>query len=90
MRYVIFRLPPVARYLIPMQILRTLCYSCKIQSAFSSDEITLLYKRARTITDCFIDYDIKDGCQVQPTAIGTSAYGGAHTSSPEPACIGNA
>ena len=90
MRFVHFRLPAVAGYLIPMQILRSLCYSFKIQSALSSDEIALLYERARTVTDCLIDYDIKDKCQVQSPAIGTSAYGGAYASSPEPVCIGNA
>lgn len=90
MRFVNFRLPPVASYLILMQILRSFCYFCTIQSALSSDEITLLYERARMMTDCLIDYDIKDDCQVQSPAIRTSAYGGAHASSPEPACIGNA
>lgn len=85
-----FRLLPVLRYLILLQILRSFCYCCKIHSALSSDEITLLYERARTITDYLIDYDIKDKCQVQSPAIGTSAYGGAHASSPEPASIGNA
>ena len=73
-----------------MQIIRSFCYCCKIQSTLSNDEITLLYERVRSITDCLIDYDIKDKCQVQSPAMGSSAYGGAHISSPEPACIGNA
>ena len=73
-----------------MQILRSLCYFFKIQSARSSDEMTLLYERARKIADCLIDFDIKDNYQVQSPAIGTSAHGGAYVSSPEPAYIGNA
>ena len=80
---------PALRYLIPMQILRSLCHLCKIQSALLSDEITSLYKRARTVTDCLIDYDIKDNCQVQSPVIGISTHGGACVSSPELACIGN-
>ena len=72
-----------------MQIIRSFCYCCKIQSTLSNDEITLLYERVRSITDCLIDYDIKDKCQVQSPAMGSSAYGGAHVSSPEPARIGN-
>ena len=73
-----------------MQIIRSFCYCCKIQSTLSNDEITLLYERVRSITDCLIDYDIKDICQLQSPTIGTSASGGAHASSPEPVCIGNA
>lgn len=73
-----------------MQILHSLCHSCKIQSALSSDEITSLYERAQTITDCLIDFDIKDNCQVQSPAVKASAYGDAHASSPKAACIGNA
>lgn len=85
-----FHIPPVARYLIPMQILRSLCHCCKIQSSLSRDEIALLYKRARTSTDCLIDYDIIDYCQVQSPATDNSAFGSvAHARSPEPACIGN-
>ncbi|KAK9859695.1 hypothetical protein MYU51_013925 [Penicillium brevicompactum] len=70
------------------EILRSLCYCCKIQSSLSRDEIALLYKRARTSTDCLIDYDVIDYCQVQLPATDTSAFGSvAHARSPEPACI---
>ncbi|KAI2737762.1 hypothetical protein DTO013E5_5810 [Penicillium roqueforti] len=70
------------------EILRSLCHCCKIQSSLSRDEIAVLYERARMSTDCLIDYDIVDYCQVQSPATCTSAFGNvAHARSPEPVCI---
>jgi hypothetical protein len=63
-----------------MQIARLLCHCCKILSSLSRDEIALLYERARTSTDCLVDFDIKE-----------YTFGSvAHARSLEPVCVGNA